>query len=45
MLDRAEKISWNNLRIPILPLAYAKKFYALTHRKEKADLISKHLSG
>jgi len=44
MFDKTEKIFWNDLKIPILPLEYAKKFYDLINRKEKADLISKHLS-
>ena len=45
MFDKAEKISWNNLQVPILPLKYAKKFYELINRKEKVDLISEYLSG
>jgi len=45
MFDKTEKILWNDLRIPILPLEYAKKFYELINRKEKVDLISKYLSG
>tara|TARA_Y100000031_G_scaffold9162_1_gene10095 strand:- start:670 stop:1101 length:432 start_codon:yes stop_codon:yes gene_type:complete len=45
MFDKTEKILWNDLKIPILPLEYAKKFYELINRKEKVGLISKHLSG
>ena len=45
MFDKTEKILWNDLQIPILPLKYAKKFYELINRKEKVDLISKYLSG
>jgi len=45
MFDKTEKILWNDLQIPILPLEYAKKFYELINRKEKVDLISKYLSG
>ncbi len=45
MFDKTEKIFWNDLKIPILPLEYAKKFYELINRKEKVDLISKYLSG
>lgn len=45
MFDKTEKISWNDLKIPILPLQHAKKFYELINRKEKVDLISKYLSG
>ena len=45
MFDKTEKILWNDLKIPILPLEYAKKFYELINRKEKVDLISKYLSG
>jgi len=43
MFDKTEKILWNDLQIPILPLEYAKKFYELINRKEKVDLISKYL--
>jgi len=43
MLDKTEKIFWNDLKIPILPLEYAKKFYEMINRKEKVDLISKYL--
>lgn len=45
MFDKTEKILWNDLQIPILPLKYAKKFYELINRKEKVDLISRYLSG
>lgn len=45
MFDKTEKILWNDLQIPILPLEYAKKFYELINRKEKVDLISEYLSG
>ncbi len=45
MFDKTEKISWNGLEIPILPLRDAKHFYEKINRKEKADLISKYLSG
>ena len=45
MFDKTEKIFWNDLKIPILSLEYAKKFYELIDRKEKVDLISKNLSG
>lgn len=45
MFDKTEKILWQNLQIPILPLKYAKKFYELIKRKEKVDLITKYLSG
>ena len=41
--DKTKEIYWNNLRIPILPLEYAKKFYELINRKEKVNLISKFL--
>ncbi|RMF54414.1 hypothetical protein D6745_05340, partial [Candidatus Woesearchaeota archaeon] len=39
MFDKTEEILWEGLRIPILPLYYAKKFYELINRREKADLI------
>jgi len=45
MFDKTEKILWNDLQIPIIPLEYAKKFYELINYKEKVDLISKYLSG
>ena len=45
MFDKTEKISWNDLQIPILPLIYAKKFYELINYKKKVQLIEKHLSG
>ncbi len=45
MFDKTEKIFWNDLKIPILPLEYAKRFYQLINRKEKVDLISRYLSG
>jgi len=45
MFDKTEKILWNNLPVPILPLEYAKRFYELINHKEKVDLISKYLSG
>ncbi|HLC52349.1 MAG TPA: hypothetical protein VJI98_03855 [Candidatus Nanoarchaeia archaeon] len=45
MFDKTEKISWNNLQIPILPITYAKKFYELINYKEKVLLIEKHLLG
>ena len=44
MFDKTEKIFWNDLKIPILPLEYAKKFYELINRKEKVELISKYMS-
>jgi len=45
MFDKTEKIVWNGLQIPILPLKHAKKFYELINRKEKVDLISKYLTS
>jgi len=45
MFDKTKKIFWNDLKIPILPLEYAKKFYELINRKEKVELISKYMSG
>ena len=45
MFDKTEKIKWNDLKVPILPIKDAKKFYELINRKEKVDLISKHLSS
>ncbi|MBW3019735.1 hypothetical protein KY334_00400 [Candidatus Woesearchaeota archaeon] len=43
MFDKTEFFNWNNLRIPILPLKYAKFFYESIGRKEKVDLISRFL--
>lgn len=45
LFDKTEKTFWNDLKIPILPLEYAKRFYQLINRKEKVDLISRYLSG
>ncbi|MGV8162859.1 MAG: hypothetical protein ACP5N2_06025 [Candidatus Nanoarchaeia archaeon] len=45
MFDKNELIVWRNLKFAILPLIYAKHFYELINRKEKVDLISKHLSS
>ena len=44
MFDKIKKVTWQNLQIPLLPLESAKKFYEMINRKEKAHLISKHLS-
>jgi len=43
MFEKTEKLFWNDLKIPVLPLKYAKKFYELINRKEKIELISKYL--
>ncbi len=43
MFDKIEKIQWNGLQIPILPIEYAREFYRLINRREKVDLISRHL--
>jgi len=43
MFNKVEKIFWNDLKIPILPLEYAKKFYELINCKKKAELVSKYL--
>ncbi|PIN69812.1 hypothetical protein COV93_03990 [Candidatus Woesearchaeota archaeon CG11_big_fil_rev_8_21_14_0_20_43_8] len=43
MFDKTEIIQWNNLKIPLLPLGYAKIFYKLIEREDKVRLISNHL--
>ncbi len=45
MFDKTEKVVWNKLKVPILPLIYAKKFYEAINRKEKVDLISNYLAS
>ena len=43
MFDKTKTILWNGLKIPILPLKYAKEFYKLIGRKEKVKLIEEKL--
>lgn len=43
MFDKSKIIYWKNLKVPILPLNYAKAFYEQINRKEKVDLISKYI--
>lgn len=43
MFDKIKTIEWNGLILPILPLPYAKEFYRLIGKTEKADLIQGHL--
>jgi len=45
MFDRIKKITWKDLHIPILPFPHAKNFYQLINRKEKVDLIERHLGS
>lgn len=40
MLDQTTNTKWEELEIPILPLKFAAKFYELTNRMEKAELIT-----
>ena len=44
MFDKAKNILWNDLQISILQLEYVKVFYKSINRKEKIDLITKHLN-
>jgi|SRR3989344_3206714 len=44
MFDRTRIIFWNGIKIPILPLEYAKKFYESINRKDKVDLILRYIS-
>jgi len=44
MFNKIETIEWNDLRIPVLPLLDAKEFYKLIDRKDKIELIEKHLN-
>jgi len=45
MFEEIHFIDWNDLKLPILPLKYAKRFYELINRKEKAELIEKYISA
>ena len=45
MLDKVKELTWEGLKIPVLPLDSAKKFYESIGRKQKVDLISNHLSS
>ncbi len=42
--DKIKTIDWNNLNIPVLSLELAKEFYKVIGRKEKVELIEKHLN-
>lgn len=43
-INKAESMSWNGFKIPILPLEHALKFYKNIDRKEKVKLIEAYLS-
>jgi hypothetical protein len=43
MLDKIKMIEWKGLKLSILPLVHAKKFYELIGKDEKAKLIEKYL--
>jgi len=43
MLDKAEKINWQELWLNVLPLKHARKFYRLINQPDKVKLIEKHL--
>ena len=43
MFNKTKVIDWQGLKIPILPLKYAKKFYQSIGRQKKVDLINKYL--
>ena len=45
MLDKIQTIKWQGLDVPVLPLPYAKKFYEMIDRKDKVELIQKHLKS
>ena len=45
MLDKVKELTWEGLKIPVLPLDSAKKFYELIGRKQKVDLITNHLNS
>ncbi|MBT3323597.1 hypothetical protein HN681_02725 [archaeon] len=42
--DKIQEMTWENLDIPILPLKWAREFYKQIDRKEKVELIDKHLN-
>ena len=42
--DTIKLLSWNSLQLPTQPLTQALKFYKLIGRKEKSELIEKHLA-
>ena len=44
MLDKVNIISWNDVEVPVLPLKHAKTFYEIIGRKEKVDMVSRHLN-
>jgi hypothetical protein len=43
MFDQVKIISWHNLKIPILPLKFALKFYQLIKRENKVELIKRFI--
>ena len=43
MFDKIINLQWNELRIPILPLDDAKRFYESIGRNEKVEMIEKFL--
>ena len=43
MFDKIKMIKWKGLDLPILPLEYAKKFYEMIGKGEKAKLIEEKL--
>ena len=43
MFDKIKRIEWRWLELPVLPLEYAKKFYEMTGKDEKVNLIAKHV--
>ncbi len=45
MFDKVKELTWEGLKIPVLPLDSAKKFYESIGRKEKVDLITNHLKS
>ena len=44
MLDKVKIINWRGLKIPVLPLEYALKFYESIGKEEKVNLIRRFLS-
>ncbi|MBW2967842.1 hypothetical protein KY362_05130 [Candidatus Woesearchaeota archaeon] len=43
MYDKVQKIQWNGLTVPVLPLRNARDFYLMVGLTEKAELIREYM--
>ena len=43
MFDKVKMIFWYDLKIPILPINFALKFYQLIERENKVELIKRFI--